>query len=187
MARRELRTHIDVPYEDESVCLHFVGDMLCARHSEIGYHRNPGFEICLIPSGKGLFKIDDTLFPVENDQLFLTKSHQVHGGWPAAEAPFRILYLCVEIKGGNRCADPFWAAIHSRLHGVSRPVCTDRQNLQLLYAQLMQEATGSGPDRDGILQALLRLFLLLYLRNQSQQLEPAITGSAVSGVRQAFP
>lgn len=165
MARRELRTHIDKPYEDKHVCLHFVGDMLCARQSEIGFHRNPGFEICLIPSGKGLFRIDDAVFPVENDQLFLTKSHQVHGGWPSAEAPFRILYLCVAIKGGVDCEDPLWAEVHRRLSEVPFPVCADHQELAAIHNQLMREASGEGGDRAQILQALLRLFLLKYLRN----------------------
>ena len=162
---REIRTHLDQPYADEAVSLHFVGDMLCARHSEIGYHRNPGFEVCLIPSGKGLFRIDDAMYPVENDQLFLTERHQVHGGWPAAEAPFRILYFCFSIQEGSHCADPFWADVHERLSAIRHPVCADRERLQLLHARLMQEAAEPGPDSRSVLSALLKLYLLLLLRN----------------------
>ena len=177
MAQREIRAHHDQPYADEAVCLHFVGDMLCARHSEIEYHRNPGFEVCLIPSGKGLFRIDDAMYPVENDQLFLTERHQVHGGWPSVEAPFRILYFCFSIRDGNHCADPFWADVYGRLTSIRHPVCADREGLQLLHARLMQEISEPGPDSRVILSALLKLYLLLLLRNYEQPVDMPSPGA----------
>lgn len=182
MTRRELRTHVTRPYEDASVCLHFIGDMLCARHSEIGYHRNPGFEICLIPSGKGLFKIDERMYPVGNDQLFLTKAPQVHGGWPSSDAPFRILYLCVSVKEGAACSDPFWADVHRRLEAISHPVCADSQQLLQVHARLMREAGGHAPDRDEVIRTLLALYFLLFLRNQSMEGHPVVGERSASAV-----
>ncbi len=191
--RHEVRAHHANPYEDSCIRLYFVGDMLCTRHSEIGYHRNPGYEFCLIPSGRGLFKIDTyaipdhldesphvavpatrtdvALFPVEKDQLFLTKRHQVHGGWPSADAPFRILYLCLEIKGGIGCGDAFWQDAARRLDAVEGPVCPDQEGMRWIHERLMQEASSShGEDLEhaAVMQSLLRLFVLLFLRNAAR-------------------
>ena len=189
----EARTHYDQPYEDDFIRLHFMGDMLCSSHSKIDFHRNPGYEFCLIPTGKGLFKIDTypypelqdhsqaaisktqtdaVVYPVEKDQLFLTKMHQVHGGWPAAETPFRILYLCLEIKEGTACEDEFWQDTALRLDATDLPVCTDREGMQWLHHKLMEESaerllrpTSAKNDPADMMQSLLRLFVMIFLRN----------------------
>ena len=58
------RIHIVSPYEDDDIKTHFIGDILMSKYDEIDYHYNPGYEICIITSGKGIFKIDNQSYPI---------------------------------------------------------------------------------------------------------------------------
>ncbi len=165
MGNRELRTHTKEPYADDIIRVHFAGYIHCASHSEIDYHRNPGFEICLIPTGKGLFRIDEDVFPVGNDQVFLTKAPQRHGGWPSPDSPFRILYLCVSILGGNACSDPVWADLNQRLDSVLHPVCRDEGDLRDVLQRLLSEAANPGLHARELIRSLVFQLLLLTVRD----------------------
>ena len=165
MSSREMKIHLSEPYADDIIRVHFAGDIHCTSHSEIDYHWNPGFEICLIPTGKGLFRIDEAVFPIGNDQVFLTKAPQRHGGWPSPESPFRILYLCVSILGGNACSDPLWADLNRRMEAVIHPVCRDEGNIREILQRILAEAASPGLHAGALIRSLVFQLLLLTIRD----------------------
>jgi AraC-like DNA-binding protein len=169
--RQELRTHIDIPYEDEHILVHFVGDIHCAQYSEIDYHTNPGFEICLIPYGKGLFKIQDQSYAITNDQIFMTKAPQVHAGWPSRDNPYRILYLCFYIKQEGHCSHPFWAEIYHKLNRIEFPVSYDRHKMNDLHYRLFGEILNKSCYSREMLGMLIQQFILLTVRNFEEGLQ----------------
>lgn len=159
------RIHIEHPYEDEDILVHFVGDMTCTVYSELKYHKNPGFEICLIPYGKGIFQIEERNYPVDGGQIFITKAPQAHAGWPSKENPYRILYICFYIKDRNETVPSVWGELNKELDSIAFPVTYDRFNMGDIHARLMEELLQQGLYYMKITGNIIRQFILLTLRN----------------------
>lgn len=140
------RIHIGNPYEDEYLKIHFIGDILMRRQEEIGYHYNPGYEICIITNGKGIFKIEDISYPINNDQIFITKATQYHGGWPSKEEPYRILYMCFSINDANNTGVDalFWRGINEKLKSIGMPLSNERFQMKEVHRRMMREILEEG-------------------------------------------
>lgn len=167
--KRQSRAHIHIcnPYEDEYIKVHFIGDHALNRFNELEDHKNPGYEICLIPYGKGFFKILDKTYPISKDQIFITRSFQIHAGWPSRDEPYRILYICFELKEGAGCRNPAWELIREKLEEIDFPVAYDRFDMEKVHCRLMGEVLGRQAFTNELVPSLLQQFVLLTLRNFS--------------------
>lgn len=157
--------HIEHPYEDSEIVVHFVGDDIFSNQKYLELHRNPGFEICLIPYGKGFFSIEHQTFPIGVNQIFMTKAPQLHAGWPAPECPYRILYICFQVKDSASAPGGLWNTLGQKLEEVDFPVVYDRFDMAPVHHRLLEEIQDGGPYSRQMLGTLIQQFVLLTLRN----------------------
>lgn len=166
MSKKLPRTHLDNPYQDRNITVHFIGDVTCNKFHEIKYHKNPGYEICLINKGKGIFKIKNQGFPIKRGQLFITKPPETHAGWPAKEDPYRILYLCFSIN--NSCSSP-WLNYRKKLDGLQERVTYDKPSQEKIFFSLFYEIINSNLFKESIIKSLLEQYVIFTIRNYYQQ------------------
>lgn len=167
------KIHLHEPYENEFIKVHFIGDITFTKYSAIGFHTNPGYEICIIPYGKGFFKIGDKTYPICRKQCFITKAPQFHDGWPSRENPFRILYLCFEIKQG---IDPnsVWNSIANELENINEPLAEEKFDMECIHHRMIDEVLNKHIFSKEMLESLVRELILLTIRNFAQITSPNI-------------
>lgn len=163
--KNNMRIHIENPYEDEDITVYFIGDVTFNDYMELEYHRNPGYEICLIPYGKGVFKIQDNTYPIGIGQIFMTKASQVHAGWPSKQNPYRILYFCFDIKQKKATCIPFWNEIKDRLNKVDHPVTYDRFNMDEIHYRALDEVQKKDLFSSEMAGSLVKQLITLTVRN----------------------
>lgn len=164
---KNVNIQIQECYEDEDLRIHFIGDVICSKVSAINYHRNPGYEICFIPNGKGIFKIENETFPISKKQVFMTKAPQLHGGWPSKESPYRILYICFSIK--HNSAE--WIRLDSALKAIKYPMIYDQCDMENVYKRLMREVIENHSYKNEMIKSLMKQYIILMLRNFKQNRE----------------
>lgn len=160
--KRMPSVHLSLPYENENLIVHFVGILNCHEHYELKPHTNPGFEICLVESGKGFFRICDNTYVVETDQLFLTQPNEEHSIWPSNNFPYSIYFICFDIKNSPL---PLWQEIYSKLIGISVSVTTADARLIEVFRQIIEETTCKKAYSKNIICSLLEQFVFLLIRS----------------------
>lgn len=161
--------HVIDPYEDEHLHVHFIGDTF-SNTLELGEHCDPGYEICLVPYGKGLYKIDNTTYSLQQNQLSITRAGQCHAFYPAKENPFRLLYLCFSFK--NSAQHGLWSEIDRQLNAIEMPICIEAFQMKPLHERILLELTEDFAFRDALISNLIKQFILYAVRNLCQR-EPA--------------
>lgn len=159
----DTRIHLIAPYEDDDIIVHFIGDHAFDRYRELSWHTNPGYEICLVLYGKGVFRINDISYHVTKDQLFITKEPQRHTGWPAKENPFRLLYICFKIKPSPK--DKIYLELDKKLAGISNPVSYDNYQMAMIHHMLIKEVLEGTYRSSDIIRSLIVHFIILTVRN----------------------
>ena len=152
--------HIHAPFRSPDIVVHFIGDTLLGETREIDYHWNPGWEICLTPYGRGIFRIDEVPYAVSGGHLFHTRASERHGGWPSADDPVRILYVCFS-PGAN--PSERWREAFRDMEALSSPLARDVDDLTGLHLRLLRLARACGRNDDRIFEETLYLFLLSFL------------------------
>lgn len=170
------RIHLDNPYQDEEITVHFIGDVTCDKFHEIKYHKNPGYEICLINKGKGIFKIENKSYPIKRGQIFITKPPETHAGWPSKDDPYRILYLCFSINKSlkidqNKDPDEVsnWLNYQKELHILKERVTFDKLSLDNIHFSLLSEVLNNNLFNNAVIKSLLEQYIIYTLRNYYQQ------------------
>jgi AraC-like DNA-binding protein len=110
------------------------------------------------------------------EQIFLTKAPQQHAGWSSVETPYRILYICFQqnVEYSALCSE--WRNIYDALEKITHPVTYDHFQMHEIHAQLMREI--QNPEnrfQTEILDTLIRQFILLTLRNFSNEYQGNVT------------
>lgn len=164
--RHDTRIHLTAPYEDEDIIVHFIGDHAFDRYKELTWHTNPGYEICLVLYGKGVFRINEVSYHVTKNQLFITKEPQRHTGWPAKENPFRLLYICFKIKSSPK--DESFFELDKKLGDISNPVSSDRYQMADVHHMLIKEVLDNRYRSYDIIRSLIRQFMILTIRNYTE-------------------
>ncbi len=171
--------HIQRPYEDESIEVHFIGDKVFNNYLELQVHTNPGYEICLIAHGKGIFKIEEIAYPMCVNSMFFTKPWYAHAGFPAESNPYRILYICFNFKEGCVLSDE-WNAIKEGLDQINLKSAYDHFEIAPIHKRLMEELEKNSPFKTEMMSSLIKQFIILTLRNF--QLEESSQPSANSDI-----
>jgi AraC-like DNA-binding protein len=169
------RTHLNNPYEDENIKVHFVGDITFVNYGEIGDHLNPGYEICLIPLGKGFFKIQDKVYPIVSNQIFITKSSQKHAGWPSKDHPYRINYICFHIKDTSQST--LWKQLNESLKNIEFPITRNFYEISEIHQRLLGEILEKKSFSDQIIKTLIEQFIILTLRSFIESVSGSSTDS----------
>ncbi len=165
-ARLDTRIHLTAPYEDDDIVVHFIGDHAFDKYRELAWHTNPGYEICLVLYGKGVFRINEISYHVTKNQLFITKEPQRHTGWPAKENPFRLLYICFKIRSSPR--HDIWKELEQKLENIDQPVSADEYSMSDIHHMMVKEILEGGYRSVDIISGLIRQFIILAIRNYTE-------------------
>ncbi len=91
----EYRVDCPVPHQLDDLA--YLGIVL-ERTWRTPVHHHDHFEVCYVAEGQGWFAIDDTLHPVRQGDLFLTKPGEGHQGAAAGDTPFRLSYVGFQLQ-----------------------------------------------------------------------------------------
>lgn len=83
---------IELPLHPYVEGLSYIGTVVNETwHTPLHYHTH--FELCYVDQGQGWFTINQSWYPVQCGDLFLTKPGEAHGSGAMGTAPFRLYYL----------------------------------------------------------------------------------------------
>jgi len=156
--------HIQRPYEDEHIEVYFVGDQVFDNYLDLQMHTNPGYEICLIAHGKGIFKIQDIAYPMGVNSMFFTQPRYAHAGFPSEHNPYRILYVCFNFKKDAQLTDE-WKAIKAELDLISLKSSYDHFQIAPIHNRLIEELDRNDSFKTEMVSSLFKQFILLTIRN----------------------
>lgn len=158
------QVHLEKPYEDNFIKVHFVGKLSCSSYYALESHTNPGYEICLITKGKGFFKTDK-VYPVNNEEIFITKPKEIHEGWSTEKNPYSILYICFSFKEKNITEINPWEKVIEGFISLNECISNDKYSTSFIHSRLLEEISQGEIYSKEIIRSLIYQFLLLTLRN----------------------
>jgi len=88
---------VDCPMPHQLDDLAYLGIVL-ERTWHTPLHHHDHFELCYVAEGHGWFAINDTLYPVGQGDLFLTKPGEGHHGSATGDTPFRLSYVGFQLQ-----------------------------------------------------------------------------------------
>ena len=158
--------HLDKAFGQEPVRfrlfdLYQVGEICCEREYEIPLHIQPCDEISFILSGKGVFYIDDTPFPVRPGDVVLNKTGQTHFIRSDRSEKLRFAYLGYRFRQGDLGAA--WNAVRDRLEAAQRQIVPDHEGMSLYFPRALREFYDLVLEDHMLFEVLVQeIFLLTY-------------------------
>lgn len=152
-------------YEDNELVVHFIGDMPCNKGYAYNDHTNPGYEICLVSSGKGFFKIGEQVCGVETGDLSITQPEVEHNFLASDYMPFRLKYMCFSIREeGTQIGNDVRKILDCR----QRPIVRFPVYMEEIHDRIINEIVKPEAFAAEMTGMLVREFILLTARALGQ-------------------
>ena len=158
------------PVRFERFDLFQIGEICCEREYEISLHVQHCDEISLILSGKGVFYIDEQVFPVRQGDVILNKTGQRHRICSDREEKLRFAYLGYRFHR-NEIGEE-WRAVRDYLDAAKQQVVWDHEGMALYFPRALRECYSTVPQKHLLFEILVQELLLLtyrdFVRGQAQ-------------------
>lgn len=178
--------HFDNVFEPEmavygGIELYQIGEISCQGGYEIAPHNQMCLELSCIVSGKGYFRIDDTLIPVAEGDIFLNAVGHVHAISADPASMLRYVYMGFRF---NEKADAIFSEIGSYFQSAPYRHARDPYNLLIPFKRNIDEFYSARPGSHTMIRGYLEQILVLAYRTFTETGElspyaPNITAPSV--------
>lgn len=128
----ECEFRIDLPFDAQSSPMFYIGELLMNNWSTQA-HFHDHFELCYLDEGTGQYQIDKTLYQVKAGELWLTKPGEIHYGLAGIDAPFRLLYIGLNLEWMQALQPDFYRI------GLKRVIGDEDRLIKWIFEQIIRE------------------------------------------------
>ena len=91
------------PIRTQYFTLWQVGDLFLAPHEFVPEHKQECFEITFVERGYGKVHLNDTVYPVQKNDLQFSFENELHDLHAAPDSPFRFFYIALSPTPNTIC------------------------------------------------------------------------------------
>lgn len=140
-----------------------IGEICCEREYEIPFHVQPCDEISYILSGKGIFYINSTPFPVKSGDVILNRTGETHFIRSDQEQKLRFAYIGYHLHPS--ASEKQWRAVQQHLHNIPKQIVPDHEGLSLYFPRAVREFYDKTFENHLLFERLAEELILLTYRD----------------------
>ena len=140
-----------------------IGEICCEREYEIPFHVQPCDEISYILSGKGIFYINSTPFPVKSGDVILNRTGETHFIRSDQEQKLRFAYIGYHLHPS--ASEKQWRAVQQHLQNIPKQIVPDHEGLSLYFPRAVREFYDKTFENHLLFERLAEELILLTYRD----------------------